>query len=151
VRIERVVDASAVERGAELFDGPPVAAATVRFLSSPDHHLLFAYDEAGQVVGMVSGVETTHPDKGTEMFLYELGVAPGARGRGIGTALVRALAALAADRGCYGMWVGTDTDNAAALAVYRRAGAQEEAPFVMLTWQLAEAGSPTGRPDRPEP
>ena len=25
-------------------------------------------------VGMVTGVETTHPDKGTEMFLYELSV-----------------------------------------------------------------------------
>ncbi len=33
---------------------------------------------------MVSGVELTHPDKGTEMFLYELGVAERFRGRGIG-------------------------------------------------------------------
>ena len=48
---------------------------------------------------MVSGVETTHPDKGTEMFLYELGVA--------------------------------------ALATYRGTGADEEAPAVVFSWQLA--------------
>ena len=43
-------------------------------------------------VGMISGVETTHPDKGTEMFLYELGVDEDARRRGVATALVNALA-----------------------------------------------------------
>lgn len=89
---------------------------------------------------MITGVETTHPDKGTEMFLYELGVAPVARGRGVGTALVRALAALAKDRGCYGMWVGADADNAAALATYRHAGSPEEASVVMLSWNLTVPG-----------
>jgi ribosomal protein S18 acetylase RimI-like enzyme len=44
---------------------------------------------------MVTGVEMTHPDKGTEMFLYELGVADEHQGRGIGRALVSALADLA--------------------------------------------------------
>jgi aminoglycoside 3-N-acetyltransferase I len=139
VRIERVEDAAIVGLGAELFDGPPLAAATADFLRSPGHHLLFAFDAADRVVGMVSGVETTHPDKGTEMFLYELGVVPDARRRGIATALVRALAALARDRGCHGMWVGVDVDDDVALATYRRAGATEESPFVMLSWSLTVA------------
>jgi len=77
-----------VEAGAELFDEPPKAAATEQFLSTAGHHLLFAYDDdaaggAAAVVGMISGVETTHPDKGTELLLYELGVAPFARKRGV--------------------------------------------------------------------
>lgn len=67
------------------------------------HHLLFAYDDDGHVIGMISGVETTHPDKGTEMFLYELGVSPPVRRRGVATALVRALGAVAQARGCYAM------------------------------------------------
>ena len=60
----------------------------------------------------------THPDKGTEMFLYELGVAQPYRRRRIGTALVMTLRQTAIDNGCYGMWVLTDVDNVAALATY---------------------------------
>ena len=135
MRIERVVDAAAVHLAADLFDAPPLAEATAKFLSRPDHHLLFAY-LGDRAVGMISGVEMTHPDKGTEMFVYELGVAPVARLQGVGTALVRALAELARDRGCYGMWVSTEVDNAAAHATYRGAGATEETPFVLLNWDL---------------
>ena len=136
MRIECVVDAAAVTAAAPLFDGPPQEAATARFLSSPDHHLLLAYED-DRPVGMISGVETTHPDKGTEMFLYELGVDEDARRRGVATALVHALAALARERGCYGMWVAVDPDNVAALATYRRAGAHEEAPAVVFSWDFA--------------
>jgi ribosomal protein S18 acetylase RimI-like enzyme len=136
MRIQRANDAAAVHAAAELFDAPPTEEATARFLGSPDHHLLLAYDDAGAPVGMVTGVETTHPDKGTEMFLYELGVAPDARRRGIGTALVQALAALARERGCYDMWVGVDVGDEPALATYRRAGPDEESACVVLTWEL---------------
>ncbi|MEU4213966.1 GNAT family N-acetyltransferase [Actinoplanes sp. NPDC026623] len=135
MRIERIVDAAAVHLAADLFDGPPLAEATEKFLTHPDHHLLFAYD-GDRAVGMISGIELTHPDKGTEMFVYELGVAPVARLRGVGSALVRALADIARERGCYGMWVGTETDNEAAQATYRRAGATEESPFVLLNWDF---------------
>jgi aminoglycoside 3-N-acetyltransferase I len=138
MRIERVVDAAAVAAAADLFDGPPLAAATERFLQQAGHHLLLATDESGHPVGMISGVEMTHPDKGTEMFVYELGVAPAARRRGIGTRLVRELAELARSRGCYGMWVGTEVANAAALATYRRAGAAEETAFTLLNWDLLD-------------
>lgn len=136
MRVERIVDSAAVRRAAGLFDAPPIAAATERFLAEPNHHLLFAYAETGDAVGMISGVEMTHPDKGTEMFIYELGVAPAARLQGVATALVRALAGIARERGCYGLWVGTEIGNDAALATYRKAGATEEAPFVLLSWDL---------------
>jgi ribosomal protein S18 acetylase RimI-like enzyme len=111
----RVVDAAAC------FNHPPRPDATERFLRSPDHHLLVAY-VGDEPVGMVTGVEMTHPDKGTEMFLYELGVREGFRSRGIGRALVARLADLAIERGCYGMWVLTDDDNPAALRAYTAAG-----------------------------
>jgi ribosomal protein S18 acetylase RimI-like enzyme len=136
MRIERVVDPAAVHRACDLFDSPPLRESTERFLADPTHHLLFAYDGGGRAVGMISGIETTHPDKGTEMFIYELGVVPAARLQGVATALVKALADLARSRGCYGMWVGTEPDNAAAQATYRRAGATEEAPFLLLSWDL---------------
>jgi ribosomal protein S18 acetylase RimI-like enzyme len=65
-------------------------------------------------------------------------VAEQARGLGVGAALVQALAALARECGCYGMWVLTDDDNDAALATYRRGGATEESAHVMLTWSWGQ-------------
>ncbi|AEV88890.1 GNAT family acetyltransferase [Actinoplanes sp. SE50] len=136
MRIERVTDADEVRRGAGLFDAPPIDEATERFLRDPTHHLLFAYDDAGTPIGMISAVETTHPDKGTEMLIYELAVVPVARLQGVGTALVRALTEIARANGCYGMWVATETDNAAAQATYRAAGASDETTFTLLSWDL---------------
>lgn len=118
-----------------LFDHPVQSGWAARFLSHPGHHLLLAYVD-GTPAGMITGVELTHPDKGTEMFLYELAVGEPYRQRGIGRALVTALAELARERGCYGMWVLTDDDNAAALATYRGGGADEESHQVMLTWSF---------------
>ena len=74
----------AVARALEhLLDGPARDDVTRRFLASPSHHWLVAYVD-GQPAGFVTGVELTHPDKGTEMFLYELGVDAAFRHQGIG-------------------------------------------------------------------
>jgi len=126
-----------VRSAADLYDESVSAEAVDRFLADPTHHLLVARD-GDATVGFVSGVETTHPDKGTEMFLYELAVEEAHRGRGVGSALVRALGDLARARGCYGMWVLTDDDNAAALATYRAAGSGDPEPTVMLTWTFRD-------------
>ena len=100
-----------------------------------------AHDGAGRPVGFVSGVETTHPDKGTEMFLYELGVDDPARRQGVGTLLVEALVALARERGCHGVWTATEPGNAAARATYARAGAREAPAHVIVEWELGTPAS----------
>ncbi len=135
-RIEAVSDPATVMRTAHLFDGPARARATRDFLAASGHHLLCAYDDDGATLGMISGVEMTHPDKGTEMFVYELSVDEPVRRQGVGTALVNALAALATARGCYGMWVAVDAGNDPALATYRAGGAGDGAPCTVLTWDF---------------
>jgi ribosomal protein S18 acetylase RimI-like enzyme len=132
-------DADRVLAAAPLFDQEPEPDAVARFLDEPTHHILVAYEEEVPV-GFVTGVEMTHPDKGTEMFLYELGVAEGYRRRGLGGSLVQRLAGIARSRGCYGMWVGTDPANQAALATYQRAGASRDADSVItLSWRFDES------------
>jgi len=126
-------DEQSILAAPELFDAPPEPAWTCRFLEAPGHHILMAF-EGDAPVGFVTGIEITHPDKGTEMLLYELSVHEDHRRRGIGRALVDALAALARERGCYGMWVGTEPDNEAAIATYRD-GERED--FVGFTWTFA--------------
>jgi GNAT superfamily N-acetyltransferase len=88
-------------------------------------------------VGFTSGIEQTHPDKGTEMFLYELAVDPPARRQGVGRKLVEALVELAWERGCYEMYTLADDDDEAALATYASAGAARESTPVMLGWRRA--------------
>ena len=130
-------DEHTVAAMSHLFDGPAVPEHTRRFLQDERHHLLVAR-QGDDVVGFVSGVEMTHPDKGTEMFLYELGVDEGARNRGVGRSLVAALADLARERGCYGMWVLTDEANPAALCAYTAAGGtREQAGNVQLSWTFS--------------
>jgi ribosomal protein S18 acetylase RimI-like enzyme len=141
VTIRPAATAAEVAAASALFDAPARADATRRFLAEPGHHLVVAY-VASEPAGMVSGVELTHPDKGTEMFLYELGVAERFRGHGIGRRLVAALADIAREAGCYGMWVLTDDDNAAALAAYRAAGGVLDAAPRMLTWEFSSPEAP---------
>ncbi|HXC75954.1 MAG TPA: GNAT family N-acetyltransferase [Candidatus Acidoferrum sp.] len=117
-----------------LLDGPVKPDAAHHFLGDPNHHMLVAYVD-GLPAGFVSGVEMTHPDKGTEMFLYELGVDEAHRRKGVATGLVEALKALARERGNYGMWVLSDDDNEAALKTYRRVGGSDSSP-TLFDWQF---------------
>jgi ribosomal protein S18 acetylase RimI-like enzyme len=126
-------DDAAVVAAQHLFDGPAKADATARFLAEPGSHLLVGYVD-GAPAAFVSGVEVTHPDKDTEMLLYELAVDEPLRRRGYGRALIAALAALARERGCSGMFVLVDDDNEAGRAAYASAGGREASRPVMVDW-----------------
>jgi GNAT superfamily N-acetyltransferase len=142
MEIRRISEPAAVAAAGHLFDALPQAESTQRFLRDEGHHLLIAYVD-DVPAGLITGVEMTHPDKGTEMFLYELGVDEPFQSRGVGKALVSALGDLARERGCYGMWVVTGEGNAAALATYR-AGGLPEAGQVVVAWTF-DAQSAPGR------
>ncbi|WP_327713518.1 GNAT family N-acetyltransferase [Streptomyces sp. NBC_00464] len=135
MEIRRATTVAELEAAQHLYDGPARTEWAARFLAAEGHLMVIAY-VAGVPAGFVSGIEMLHPDKGTEMCLYELAVDTPYRRRGIGRALTRALAAVAQERGCDDMWVGVDLDNEAAQATYRSAGAVDEGRFEMLTWEF---------------
>ncbi|MGR8010496.1 N-acetyltransferase family protein [Streptomyces hypolithicus] len=131
--VRRATTVAELMAAEHLYDGPARPEWAERFLASPGHLMLIAYVD-GAPAGMVSGIEMSHPDKGTEMCLYELSVDEPHRRRGIGRALTEALDAAARERGCYDMWVAVDRDNDPALATYRSARAQDEGECAILTW-----------------
>lgn len=94
------------------------------FLSDPHHHIAVAIED-GVVVGFASGVDYIHPDKPRELFVNEVGMAPTHRRRGIAKAVLAALLAHGRAIGCTLAWVLTDSDNAAARALYASAGGEE--------------------------
>lgn len=118
-----------------LFDETVEPDLPRRFLDDPGHHCLVAL-VGDEPVGFVTGVAISHPDKATEMLLYELGVDEAWRGRGIGRALVGALRDLAQELSMRGVWVLAEPDNEAALRTYRSAGADAEDAAVVFEWDL---------------
>jgi ribosomal protein S18 acetylase RimI-like enzyme len=139
IEIRRVTSVAEIAAAEYLFDHPIRTEWAERFLAARGHLMLLAYErrlDDGTPVGFVSGIEMVHPDKGTEMCVYELEVAEPHRHRGIGRALTDALLGIARERGCYGMWVGTDVDNEAALATYESSGAVSEGPSTILSWRF---------------
>lgn len=145
-----VADAGELVDASGLFDNPVTESGARAFLEMPGHYLLLARSRDGTAVGFVSGVVMRHPDKDPEMFVYELGVDGSFRHRGIATALLRALAALGLERGCTGMWTGTERTNAAALATYRSLGAVVDAESVFIEWDsLGVSFAPLKTPNPP--
>jgi ribosomal protein S18 acetylase RimI-like enzyme len=96
------------------------------FAARPRFRVLLA-EEAGQVLGYAlfyPSYDSEHAARG--MYLQDLFVRPAARGRGIGRALMVAVArACEADGGCYLFW-NAHEENHAGRAFYQRLGAREE-------------------------
>jgi ribosomal protein S18 acetylase RimI-like enzyme len=127
-------DEERVREAEPLFDDPVDLDSARRYLANDANVLLIAYAD-DTPAGFASGTELTHPDKlVAEMFLNELAVDEAYRGRGIGRALVAELWRLAQQRGCRGMWVLTDGDNAPANKVYNAAGGTRLRAQVMYQW-----------------
>jgi len=73
--------------------------------------------------GRVVGYALTLFRAGTALArLYSIAVDPGARGHGLGEALLRAAEAAALDRDCVLLRLEVNPDNAAAVALYKRLG-----------------------------
>jgi ribosomal protein S18 acetylase RimI-like enzyme len=107
-----------------LFDEPLDPAQSRAFLNDPHHEIVLAY--AGDLaVGMATGTVLLHPDKPPSMFVNEVGVREDWQRRGIGAAVTTSLFRIARRRGCKGIWLGTEADNEAALALYRKLGGVE--------------------------
>lgn len=120
----------------DVFDDPINAESVAAFVGDARHAMYLALD-GDLVVGMVSGVEYFHPDKPSQLWINEVGVAPTHQRRGIGRSLVKALLAEGRERGCSTAWLGTDLDNAAAHACFESAAGEKAAsPFLMYEWDL---------------
>ena len=136
VRILKSADIGVLDRLADgVFDDPVIPAMAREFLDDPRHAIAVAIED-GVVIGFASGVRYVHPDKPSEFWVNEVGVAPAYHRRGAGKAVVSALIAHARAEGCHEAWVLTDEDNTAARALYRSAGGWEKPAGLLVTFDL---------------
>jgi ribosomal protein S18 acetylase RimI-like enzyme len=129
-----------------VFDDPIEWKRAREFLADPRHHLIVAMQD-GSIVGFVSAVHYVHPDKShPELWINEVGVADGYRGRGIGAAILREALDAGRQLGCEEAWVLTERSNEAAMRLYASNGG-EAAPqdAVMFTFHLDAGGGKFAR------
>lgn len=122
--------------GAEVFDHEVDARELARFVAEPAYELVFACS-GERVVGFCSGAILRHPDKKPIFLINEVGVMEAWQRRGIGFALCRILIRRARSRGCKGIWLATETDNAAARALYGKLRGRETEAVVIYDWDGA--------------
>jgi ribosomal protein S18 acetylase RimI-like enzyme len=128
-------DAAILHRVAEgVFDVPVDPVRLAAYLAEPGHLLMVAL-AGGEVVAQCAAVIHRHPDKPTELYIDEVGVAPNYQRQGIARRLLDAMLALGKALGCEEAWVGTEPDNDPARGLYASRGAEAE-PIVMYTFQL---------------
>ncbi len=122
-----------------LFDNPILPDQAKAFLADPQHEILLALD-GSDVVGMATGQILLHPDKPPAFFIAEVGVRDEYQRQGIAKRLCDRLMQVARDRGCEGIWLATETDNAVARALYRSLDARETGGIVVYDWDGAMDG-----------
>ncbi|QJB68386.1 GNAT family N-acetyltransferase [Parasphingorhabdus halotolerans] len=89
----------------------------------------------GLIVGQCMSVVLQTPDKGTEIFLNEIGTGDVWRRKGIADSLIAALFDRADEAGIDEIWLGTEPDNLAARGLYKKhAATQEDAVIYYLDW-----------------
>ena len=120
----------------DAFDNAPTPEATAAFLADPNHLIVGAID-AGRLIGFATGAILLHPDKAPAFFVSEVGVNDTYRRQGIGTRLCAMLLDAARRRGCQGIWLATETENAPARGLYRALAARETGGIVVYDWDGA--------------
>ena len=112
----------------ETYGGAPPSDAYLRDLLGKDHVIALAAALAGGAV--VGGLVAYELDKfervRREIYIYDLAVSEPHRRRGIATALIERLQAIAAKRQAWVVFVQADYRDDPAVALYEKFGARED-------------------------
>ena len=111
----------------EQYGSAPPDDAYLEALLAKAHVVALAALDAGVVVGGLVAYELDKFEQARrELYIYDLAVAQAHRRRGVATALIRRLQAIAADRGCWVIYVQADYGDEPAVALYEGLGVRED-------------------------
>jgi ribosomal protein S18 acetylase RimI-like enzyme len=101
----------------DVFDRAITPERLESFLAAPGHALFVAVED-GVVVGHARGIVHVQPDRASDLYIDNLGVAGDQQRKGIATQLIRELVDWGKARGCTYAWVAMEPDNQVAIAFY---------------------------------
>ncbi|MFK7731116.1 MAG: GNAT family N-acetyltransferase [Pseudomonadales bacterium] len=120
----------------DIGEGEYTAEGLHRYLLQSGHIFLSA-SVNGEFAGMAAAaiLEKAYANN-RWLYVDELDVAANFRRLGVGAAIMRFLLRLAKEHECMELWLGTETDNVAAKALYKSLAPSETEPFVGFTYSL---------------
>ncbi|WP_246804818.1 GNAT family N-acetyltransferase [Mesorhizobium mediterraneum] len=92
-------DALVMRVAEDVFDEPVRPDRLAAYLASSGHFMIVALAD-GIVVGQCAAVIHRHPDKVSELYIDEVGVAPAFQRQGIATKMLDAMFELGQEHGC---------------------------------------------------
>jgi aminoglycoside 3-N-acetyltransferase I len=101
-----------------------------------DFHVIVALQNDALIGGLTAYELTMYKEEIKEMFLYEIAVYPKYREMGVAKALIRFLKTIGVEKGMKEMYVGTTSNNTAAMKLYKSTGGEAEADVVWFVYQL---------------
>ncbi len=111
----------------ETYAAEPPDDAWLKSLLAKEHVVVLAALEGEALLGGLVAYELDKLERARrEVYLYDLAVAEKHRRRGVATALIGHLRAIAAERGAWVIYVQADYGDDPAIALYERLGAREE-------------------------
>ena len=105
-------------------------------LARDDFHVIVALKNNGLVGGLTAYELEMYKAEIKEMFLYEIAVEIKYRKMGVAKALIEFLKDIAKNSGMREMYVGTSTNNNAAINLYKSTGGEVEAGIAWFVYQL---------------
>ena len=101
--------------------------AYLRKLLGSDYFIALVAIQDNQVVGALAAYELhKFEQERSEIYIYDLAVDAAHRRKGIATAMIQSLRAIAAARGAYVIFVQADYGDDPAVALYTKLGARED-------------------------
>jgi aminoglycoside 3-N-acetyltransferase I len=104
----------------------PSARYLEELLSSEHFIALVALQEEAVIGGLAAYELRKFEQERSEIYIYDLAVAVSHRRRGVATALIAKLGAIAARRGAWVMFVQADPGDEPAIELYRSLGTRED-------------------------
>ncbi|MER2268118.1 AAC(3)-I family aminoglycoside N-acetyltransferase [Methylobacterium oxalidis] len=125
----------------DTYGGAPPDDAYLAGLLAREHVVVLAALAGEAVVGGLVAYEFDKVERARrEVYIYDLAVRADRRRRGIATALIEHLRAIAAGRGAWVIFVQADHGDDPAIALYEGLGTREE----VLHFDIPVAGAPDG-------
>jgi ribosomal protein S18 acetylase RimI-like enzyme len=103
-----------------------------KFLANKDNLFLLAFEDTIPVGFLTAHRLQRFDNRKAEVLLYEIGVHPNYRRKGIGKALINETKKWSSEVEAAEIWVLTEKTNPGAMSLYQSSGGKEESPGTIM-------------------